>query len=37
MDPPQMEAFGDRAGWTANYIGEWEHPRRQNIIEYVKA
>lgn len=23
-------------GWTPRYIGEWEHPRGQNIIEYTR-
>lgn len=31
----QMEAFGIRAGWKSHYIGEWNHPRAQKIIEYV--
>jgi hypothetical protein len=31
----QMIAFGDRSGWDARYIGEWNHPRDQVIVEYV--
>jgi hypothetical protein len=32
----QMEAFGEEAGWRPNYIGAWNHPRNQKIIEYVR-
>lgn len=31
----QMEDFGTRTGWEARYIGEWNHPRAQKMIEYV--
>ena len=31
----QMEEFGTRTGWKSNYIGDWNHPRSQKIIEYV--
>jgi hypothetical protein len=31
----QMEAFGARTGWQPRYIGAWNHPRGQNIIEYA--
>lgn len=31
----QMEDFGARTGWESHYIGEWNHPRAQKIIEYV--
>lgn len=31
----QIEEFGARTGWTPHYIGEWRHPRKQNIIEYA--
>jgi hypothetical protein len=31
----QMEAFGERAGWEPHYVGAWNHPRRQKIIEYT--
>ena len=31
----QMEDFGVRTGWQPHYIGEWNHPRKQNIIEYA--
>lgn len=30
-----MENFGSQAGWESHYIGEWNHPRLQNMIEYV--
>lgn len=33
----QMEDFGARAGWKPHYIGEWNHPRKQNMIEYTAA
>lgn len=32
----QMEAFGTRSGWGSKYIGNWNHPRDQMMIEYVK-
>jgi hypothetical protein len=31
----QIEEFGARTGWRSSYIGEWGHPRGQNIIEYI--
>ena len=31
----QMEEFGGRTGWDAHYIGGWNHPRAQMLIEYV--
>ena len=31
----QAETFGRSAGWKPNYIGDWDHPRNQMIIEYV--
>lgn len=31
----QMEEFGTSTGWKPHYIGEWNHPRRQKIIEYA--
>lgn len=30
----EIEAFGTRNGWTARYIGEWNHPRDQRICVY---
>ena len=30
----QMENFGTRNGWTAEYIGDWNHPRRQKIVRF---
>jgi hypothetical protein len=32
----QMEAFGADTGWQSNYIGNWNHPRGQKVIEYVR-
>lgn len=34
FDQPEMEAFGTRNGFVANYIGDWNHPRKQMIVEY---
>ena len=31
----QMEDTGVRTGWEPHYLGEWNHPRAQRIIEYV--
>jgi len=30
----EMERFGEQAGWRANYIGDWSHPRKQVIVRY---
>lgn len=30
----EMLAFGTRNGFRANYIGDWNHPRRQALVEY---
>ena len=30
----EIEAFGVENGWTSNYIGDWQHPRKQVIVEY---
>jgi len=30
-----VEDFGAKAGWGQRYIGDWGHPRRQMMIEYV--
>jgi SAM-dependent methyltransferase len=30
-----VEEFGVRAGWRQRYIGDWAHPRRQMMVEYV--
>lgn len=32
-----MEKFGSLANWQSNYIGEWDHPRGQVLMEYVAA
>lgn len=29
------EEFGRKAGWAARYIGDWGHPRGQQMLEYV--
>lgn len=31
-----MEAFGRHSGWSWHYIGNWNHPRDQKMVEYVK-
>lgn len=33
----EIEDFGNQNGWEVNYIGDWNHPRGQKIIEYFKA
>lgn len=30
----QMEEFGREANWTPRYIGSWNHPRHQTMVEY---
>ncbi len=32
----EMLAFGDDHGFTSNYIGDWNHPRNQKVVEYRK-
>jgi hypothetical protein len=32
----QMEATGSAEGWQPRYIGEWNHPRGQHIIEFIR-
>ncbi|MFQ5719251.1 MAG: glycosyltransferase [Acidobacteriota bacterium] len=31
----QMESFGVWTGWEARYLGDWQHPRGQVMVEYV--
>lgn len=31
----EMEQFGREAGWRAEYIGDWGHPRGQQLIKYT--
>jgi ubiquinone/menaquinone biosynthesis C-methylase UbiE len=30
-----VEDFGAKAGWRPKYIGDWDHPRHQMMVEYV--
>jgi hypothetical protein len=32
----QMRQFGERCGWEARYIGDWNHPRHQKMMLYTK-
>jgi len=32
----QVVSFGKTAGFDVNFIGEWNHPRGQQIVEYIK-
>ena len=32
----EMTGFGTRHGFAATYIGKWNHPRNQVIVEYRK-
>jgi hypothetical protein len=29
-----MERFGSKTDWHAEYIGDWKHPRNQVIVRY---
>jgi hypothetical protein len=31
-----MLAAAAGTGWAARYIGDWNHPRGQNIVEYTR-
>ena len=33
----EMCGFGETNGFTSNYIGDWNHPRNQVIVEYRKS
>jgi hypothetical protein len=33
----EMCDFGETNGFTSNYIGDWNHPRNQVIVEYRKS
>lgn len=30
----QMKEFGAACGWITHYIGDWNHPRRQKMLQY---
>jgi hypothetical protein len=30
----EMLAFGTRNGFQPRYIGDWNHPRKQVLVEY---
>jgi hypothetical protein len=32
----EMLAFGEDNGYSAEYIGDWNHPRDQRVVEYRK-
>jgi SAM-dependent methyltransferase len=31
----EMVAFGKTTGWDSEYIGNWNHPRKQMMIKYI--
>lgn len=31
----EMAAFGTRSGWQPHFIGDWRHPRKQVMVEYL--
>jgi len=33
----QMRQFGEHQGWKAHYIGDWNHPKHQKMMLYIKA
>ena len=35
--PELMRSFGERTAWSSRYIGEWDHPGGQVMIEYFPA
>lgn len=32
----EITRLGDRSGWKTNYIGKWNHPRGQIMVEYYQ-
>jgi len=33
--PDQLAAIGQRNGWECNYIGDWGHPRKQVMMQFI--
>jgi hypothetical protein len=33
----EMAAYGEETGWSAEYVGDWGHPRGQHMIAYHAA
>jgi hypothetical protein len=33
----EMEEMGNSGGWKMDYIGDWDHPRKQNMVRYTIA
>ncbi len=31
----ELATLGEKHGWSANYIGDWGHPRGQRMMEFV--
>lgn len=31
----QVKEFGEKNGWNASFIGDWNHPRNQQIVKYT--
>lgn len=32
----EMHRYGETAGWQSEYIGDWNHPRKQMMMRYIK-
>jgi hypothetical protein len=33
--PDELAAIGERNGWQCNYIGDWGHPRKQVMMQFI--
>ena len=31
----EMQMFGEQTGWTMQYIGDWDHPRNQQMLKFT--
>lgn len=35
--PDELAAIGERNGWVCNYIGDWGHPDKQVMMQFIAA
>jgi hypothetical protein len=35
--PDELASMGERCSWQCNYIGDWGHPRKQVMMQFVAA
>lgn len=37
FSPDELAAIGARTGWLCNYVGDWGHPDKQVMMEFIAA